>query len=1183
MWVHNGHGGKYGWSGPIALTVEDDVTWTGTVRNVKDYGATGNGSTDDASAIQSALDAAGSGGRVYFPTGTYKINSYVNIPSGVWIYGDGQSSTTILRGSSSTGGYSNYTFYFDNQSNIKISDITLDGGTLSTDYGDRFIQQRGTNNVWYTNCKIIARNFVAIDNANGHYQYWTNCEFRQNNVFQNGSQHFITGCNFYGTYDAEDALNFWGVSEASVVDCRFANEDYTVPEGVLVRMLVANFAWGESRFCYFGDNTTDKIGQIEDPLGRVWGDPGYVDQNKGEQLCFEGTGAKYIGSPSSATATTVTFNDNSAPDVEGGARSIMVLNGKGIGQARHITSFSRSGSSITITFTPALNVVPNTQSRVGYGGWWNNIVIYRNNQSGRDDIFDRYTAQCAVQFFGGAYNINIDNNTYNHLRAGIQFWTISENNNWRTTGASYFSLVKDNTFTNVENGAVAAIIHDDGVTYKGTVPIIGILIRNNSIIDNLGGVVNSAIYGSDALCDMLLWEHNSVTNIPNAIGKSSADAKNQLYYKNTLNRGSAPFSGSYGVDFSQGINPAFNGNSYNNFETVYSGTSPEAILEVGYRLFELTSSGSDVTANLNIANVGTSTLTWTASDDANWLTLSSTSDSIIAEGNSNTTITCNPSGLTMGNTYTASITITGSSQTQIVTVQFTVGGESGVAVTGISVSPTTTTINTGATQQLTATVLPTNASNKNVTWSTSNASVATISTSGLVTGVASGNATITVTTVDQGKTATSSIVVTVPPGGCSATGSILAQRWDGISGTAVSNLTSNASYPNSPTSSSNLTSMEIPTNVSDNYGVRIAGYICAPATGSYTFWIAGDDNVELWLSSNSNAANKTRIAYHTSWTNSRQWNRYTTQKSAVINLTQGQSYYVEALMNEGGGDDNLAVGWLKPGQSGTVPSEVVPGSVLSPLGTPVIEYSVFSTQTPASSSNDQPYELGMKFTSTSAGEITKIRYYKMSGETGTHTGRIWSSTGTQLASVNFTGETSSGWQTATLSTALSISANTTYVVSVNSATNYAFTSNAMGSTINNGPLSSIAGSNGVFNTTPGAFPSSSWNNSNYFRDVVFISNSSNSKLVNEMITSSTEISEVNVYPNPTTNKVTIDFTKKMIGMITIHELSGKALMNETIEGQTQHVLDISGLSNGIYILTIDDGSKLKSHKITIDR
>ena len=56
-----------------------------------------------------------------------------------------------------------------------------------------------------------------------------------------------------------------------------------------------------------------------------------------------------------------------------------------------------------------------------------------------------------------------------------------------------------------------------------------------------------------------------------------------------------------------------------------------------------------------------------------------------------------------------------------------------------------------------------------------------------------------------------------------------------------------------------------------------------------------------------------------------------TQKSAApITLTAGQRYYVEALQKEGGGGDNLAVGWAKPGQSTSAPSEVIPGSVSRP-------------------------------------------------------------------------------------------------------------------------------------------------------------------------------------------------------------------------------------------------------------
>ena len=82
-----------------------------------------------------------------------------------------------------------------------------------------------------------------------------------------------------------------------------------------------------------------------------------------------------------------------------------------------------------------------------------------------------------------------------------------------------------------------------------------------------------------------------------------------------------------------------------------------------------------------------------------------------------------------------------------------------VAVTGVTVSPTSKTLDVGGTVQLTATVSPSNADNKSVTWSSGNASVATVSSSGLVTAKAPGDVTITVKTADGGKTATCSIHV----------------------------------------------------------------------------------------------------------------------------------------------------------------------------------------------------------------------------------------------------------------------------------------------------------------------------------------------------------------------------------------------------------------------------------------
>ena len=168
-----------------------------------------------------------------------------------------------------------------------------------------------------------------------------------------------------------------------------------------------------------------------------------------------------------------------------------------------------------------------------------------------------------------------------------------------------------------------------------------------------------------------------------------------------------------------------------------------------------------------------------------------------------------------------------------------------------------------------------------------------------------------------------------------------------------------------------------------------------------------------------------------------------------------------------------------------------PSSITVTVGPPICPCSVFISQQPASPNvNDgAAHELGMKFQAATPGQITSIRYWKAISETGTHTGRIWSATGSQLASVGFSGETASGWQTATLTTPLLIQANTTYVVSVNANTYYVATNGGLSSSVVNGQLSSVAdGANGVFGT-PGAFPSSTFQSTNYFRDVGFVPSS----------------------------------------------------------------------------------------------
>ena len=141
---------------------------------------------------------------------------------------------------------------------------------------------------------------------------------------------------------------------------------------------------------------------------------------------------------------------------------------------------------------------------------------------------------------------------------------------------------------------------------------------------------------------------------------------------------------------------------------------------------------------------------------------------------------------------------------------------------------------------------------------------------------------------------------------------------------------------------------------------------------------------------------------------------------------------------------------------------------------------------------DGAVELGVKFRSDVAGYITGIRFYKANTNTGTHTGSLWSSTGTKLATATFSSESASGWQQVNFATPVAITANTIYVASYHANnghysadTNY-FTGKGMDSAPLHALASGVSGANGVYAYgTISNFPNQSWNNANYWVDVVF--------------------------------------------------------------------------------------------------
>lgn len=139
-----------------------------------------------------------------------------------------------------------------------------------------------------------------------------------------------------------------------------------------------------------------------------------------------------------------------------------------------------------------------------------------------------------------------------------------------------------------------------------------------------------------------------------------------------------------------------------------------------------------------------------------------------------------------------------------------------------------------------------------------------------------------------------------------------------------------------------------------------------------------------------------------------------------------------------------------------------------------------------------PLELGVKFRADSNGVVTGIRFYKAPGNTGTHTGSLWTSTGTRLATATFTNETASGWQQVNFSTPVAITANTVYVASYFAPVGHYSVDRAFFTAkgVNNPPLhllqDGVSGGNGVFHYTTPGFPQDSYQGSNYWVDVVFV-------------------------------------------------------------------------------------------------
>jgi hypothetical protein len=261
--------------------------------------------------------------------------------------------------------------------------------------------------------------------------------------------------------------------------------------------------------------------------------------------------------------------------------------------------------------------------------------------------------------------------------------------------------------------------------------------------------------------------------------------------------------------------------------------------------------------------------------------------------------------------------------------------------------------------------------------------------------------------------------------------------------------------------------------------------------------------------------------------------------------------------------------------------------------------------------NDGPaLEIGAKFSTNQNGYITALRFYKAAGNTGTHTGRLYSLAGTLLAQAVFTNETTSGWQQVALASPVAVTAGTVYIVSYHSSAGYYSTTNNYFTTaVINGPLRGLAdgenGGNGLYryNATP-VFPNGTYMSSNYWADVVFNTvTATKGQSVQEMKTTDAMPGEnlnkglttrKSIFylgqnaPNPSFGKTIIRYSipaKTHVSMA-LYDIQGRqirVMINETKEaGEQRFELDTRPLGKGVYYYKMKAGDFFSVKRLVVE-
>jgi hypothetical protein len=504
VWLHNGHGGQYGWSGPqkIHIDTSNPYSWNGTVHDVTAYGADRTGANDSYSAICTAINAASSGDTIYFPSGTYKISSRIyDDTKSLYFKGQDKSNTTIYNAPTFTDPYNSplYVSAFPTKfTDLSFLDDKTSGGAPI------FIMAKGDNypvnpkGLIIDNCIFTRQSRQSLDSSLSdtvsisHVDDFTlsNCSF----TVPMGP--LVTGCNRvfinnnigYGNWilSSTDGPSLFHFNFNNMMDVSnnqiYGKDKLTDASGTLVngdqsfcRSMVFQLPGGASKDIYIADNTGDRVG-----------DP---NTNVGEEILFEDPYRFYDGTPTSVTATGLTFSSPGWTVSQLAEAAITIVNGAGEGQTRHIVS----ATDTAITIDKPWDINPDTGSRIMIYDAFENVAVYRNNINGCNNFIDHPNATAGIQAYGNMLNFWVVRNTFSNLMSGVRctphFTNLTGYSDPSNATFAVFTgtIIANNQITNVRAG-IELLLSYNGNSNSGTIPMhvsFNNIIRGNTVTNSL--------------------------------------------------------------------------------------------------------------------------------------------------------------------------------------------------------------------------------------------------------------------------------------------------------------------------------------------------------------------------------------------------------------------------------------------------------------------------------------------------------------------------------------------------------------------------------------------------------------------------------------------------------------------------------------------------------------------------